>query len=127
MSTYRTKPDPSPDPVESLDDPPPNSSLGYGAAPSASSGRRPPPSSASVSYPGKVSATPEREPLPTSSETAPIENLALLPTEVCGLRSYGPEENRPANRTDLLQYPWIARLGYSRGKSDLHTLRSRDF
>ncbi len=48
----------------------------------------------------------------------PVENLALLPTEVCGLSMHRDQhrDQQVANRTGLMRYPWMARLGYKRGR-----------
>lgn len=57
----------------------------------------------------------------------PAENLALLPTEVCGMRFHprpaerAEREEQAGNRSGLMQYPWMARLGYrlsDRGDAD---------
>ncbi|KAJ1529769.1 hypothetical protein ONE63_006516 [Megalurothrips usitatus] len=60
----------------------------------------------------------------------PAENLALLPTEVCGMRFHprpaerAEREEQAGNRSGLMQYPWMARLGYRRDADRLEYLCS---
>ncbi|XP_034250614.1 serine protease easter-like [Thrips palmi] len=75
---------------------------------------------ASSSYP----AAPEAAPAPAASnqqegqDSFPLENLGLLPVEICGLMLHPGGSNPANNRTGLMQYPWMARLGYKQGDGD---------
>lgn len=52
-------------------------------------------------------------------ESFPLEKLALLPVEICGLMQHPGGVPGPGNnRTGLMQFPWMARLGYRQGDRD---------
>ncbi|XP_052130392.1 translation initiation factor IF-2-like [Frankliniella occidentalis] len=88
------------------------------AAPSASSGSTP---SASTTYPqpdpsmGEDLALSLGEPAPSPPDY-PVENLALLPTEVCGLSMHREQhaDRMVTNRTGIMRYPWMVRLAYKK-------------
>lgn len=72
----------------------------------------------SASYPAPQEAE-QAKPVPSrvpSQDGFPLENLGLLPVEICGLMLH---PGSPAkNRTGLMQFPWMARLGYRQGGGD---------
>ncbi|KAK3909567.1 Serine protease easter [Frankliniella fusca] len=64
------------------------------------------------------------EPPPAQQPDYPVENLALLPIEVCGLSMHREQhaDQQVTNRTGLMRYPWMARLGYKKERERIEFL-----